>query len=117
MKKFRIKVLLALLICFQPIVASAAYNAWTGWYPVREVFTYSDGSFLMALNPGSAHANPAGCVSTSRLRVMPDQVNFDEMYQMALTAQAAGLKINAAVSGTSCAGNNVKVLYLRTLQP
>jgi hypothetical protein len=116
MNKIKIKLLLIFLLGFQTAMVNAAASQWTSWYPVNQVYTYSDGSFLMSLNPGSAHLNPAGCASASWLRVMPDQVNVDEMYKMALTAQAADLKINAYVSGTECAGSNIKVFHLRTLK-
>jgi hypothetical protein len=116
MNKIKIKLFFGFLLCLQPIVTSAASNVWTDWYPVGQVYTYSDGSFFLALNPTSAHPNPAGCVSSSWLRIMPDQLNFQQMYQMALTAQAAGLKINAYVSGTACSGSYLKPVHLRSVQ-
>jgi len=116
MNKIKVTLIFGWLVFLQPIAANAAPNVWTDWYPVSQVYTYSDGSFFISLNPTSAHPNPAGCVSSSWLRVMPDQLNADQMYQMALTAQAAGLKINADVSGTSCSGSYLKPIHLRSRQ-
>lgn len=117
MNKFKMKVLLALLICFHPVIANAAAHQWTGWYPISQVYSTYDGSFYVSLAPSSAHSNPAGCVSKSWLRVLQDQQNQQKVYQMLLTAQAAGMKVNAYVKGDGCAGNYPRILHLRTLQP
>ena len=111
MKNFITKILLVSVFSLMPIVSQAA-AAWTGWYPVNQVYTYSTGAVFIGLNPSSAHSNPDGCVSSSWLLTPHDQANVKEIYQMALTAQAAGLKINAYVSG--CAGNYPQIHHLRS---
>ncbi|MFQ3246124.1 MAG: hypothetical protein ACI9SP_002775 [Arenicella sp.] len=114
--KFILKTLLVGLLSLTPALSNAASNVWTDWYPINQVYTYSDGSIFISLDPSSAHSNPAGCASASWLRIMPDQINIKEMYQMALTAQAAGLKLNAYVHGSQCSGSYLKVVHLRSRQ-
>jgi len=116
MKKNIIKILFFTLITSTPIVGQGAAHVWTDWYPVGQVYVYSGGTIFISFRPSSAHSNPAECASSSWLRIMPDQVGKKEMYQMALTAQAAGLRLNAYVSGTECAGSYPKIVHLRSVQ-
>lgn len=114
MKKITRKVLLSAMLVTLPLAGHAGSHVWSDWYPVKYVYTYSEGTVFIGLDPASAHPNPAGCASSSWLRVLPSQVNVKEMYQMALTAQAAGLKIRAYIAGTECAGNYPKIYHLMT---
>lgn len=116
MKKNLRKFLLITALFFVPMISSAAPSAWSGWYPAGQVYTYSDGSFFISLLPSSAHPNPAGCTAASWIRVMPDQLNAKEIYQMAMTAQAAGLRLNAYISGIDCAGNYPRIHHLRSVK-
>lgn len=115
MKKKTIKIVFCLTALLSSMNVLAAAHQWTGWYPIKEVYSYWDGSFFIQLDPSSAAPNPAECNSEGWLRVMPDVPNAKEMYQMSLTAQAAGLKVNAMVSGTECNVNHIKIYHLRTL--
>jgi len=115
MNKLKMIGLIVLFIGLNPTMSYAAANAWTSWYPVSQVYVYSDGSYFVSLSPWTAHSNPAGCTSSSWMRLMPDQINAKDVYKMALTAQASGLKVNAYIDGNSCAGSYPKLLRIRTV--
>jgi len=116
MKKITAKLLLITSMLLTSTASNAAPNAWSGWYPVGQVYSYSTGSIFISTIPSSAHPNPAGCASSSWLQIQKDQPNIKEMYQMALTAQASGLRINAYISGTECVGSYPKLVHLRTVK-
>ena len=86
-------------------------GSWTGWYGLKHIFTNTEGTVYLMLDPHTAHPNPGNCVSTLWLRVVVGQANAKDMYQMALTAKAAGLMVNIYVNG--CAGSYAKVLSMR----
>ena len=86
---------------------------WTGWYGLQNIFTNTDGTVYLMLDPHTAHPNPDNCVSTLWLRIVVDQPNAKDMYQMALTAKAAGLRVNIYVDG--CAGSYARALSMRVL--
>lgn len=95
-----------------PSLSSAA--AWTPWVKVSLVYTYSTGYLFVQLTPSADHINPEGCVTKAHYQIPPDAKNFDEMYQMLLTAKAAGLRVSAYISG--CSGNYPKLVHLRMIE-
>lgn len=115
MNKLKMKVLMVFIIGFYSMASYSAPSVWSGWYPVGQVYSYDDGSYFISLIPSSAHPNPAGCNSSSWMRVMSDQANAKDIFKIALTAQAAGLKINANIYGDRCAGSYVQIRYLRSV--
>ena len=92
----------------------AANDVWTTFYPVRDVYPLSDGSLLIQLDPITAHVNSAACASSNLLRVHPDHPLRSELFSMAMTAQAAGLRVTVQVSGTVCNGSYPSILHMRS---
>ncbi len=118
MKIVQVKVskFVKLLLIAGALAFSASANAghvWSGDYPLYEVYTHNQGVLFFRMNPISAHPNPAGCVSSSFLRVEANAGNKQELYQMGLTAIAAGLKVQIYIHGTLCSGNYPMVMYMR----
>ena len=113
MKKLIIKYLIISIIVTLPVTANATTG--TGWQYTKQVYTYLDGTTFIRLNPASSHVNPAGCTNTYYLSVEPSQLNHEKIYQMALTAHAAKLKVYAYVSDIECNGSYPKILALQIL--
>jgi len=114
MNKLKMIGLMVLFIGLNPTMSYAAASAWTGWYPVDQVYINSDGSYFIALSPWTAHSNPSNCNSSYWVRAPKDQVNAQDIYRMALTAQASGLKVNAQIYGSGCSGSYPNIIRLKT---
>jgi len=110
MKKYIHKLLLVSIL----LLPTSAYSVsvWSGWYPMNEVFIINNGNLYLSLKPLSAHPNPGACSSTSWLRVPLGDGFKQEVYKMAVTAQASGMKVNIRVNG--CDGSYPAVIQMRS---
>lgn len=70
------------------------------------------GNVYVRLLPDTSHLNPGGCVTAYWLAVPHTQANVQQILQVLLTAQAAGLKVQLGING--CAGSYPNVQYVMT---
>ncbi|MEM7357691.1 MAG: hypothetical protein AAF431_01145 [Pseudomonadota bacterium] len=99
----------AFFIVLFSLASGKSFAAWTGYYPVDQVYSHVSGNVYIRLNPGTAHSNPGGCGNAYWLAVPAAQANNKDILQMALTAKGAGLTLQLGVDG--CEGNYPKVLH------
>ncbi|MEM7360910.1 MAG: hypothetical protein AAF431_17600 [Pseudomonadota bacterium] len=90
------------LAIFMILAINPASAGWNAYSTIQYVYTHTDESIYVMAGPGQ-NINPSGCISSYWLRIPATRSNKRELYQMILTAMAAGKQVNFHVYG--CEGN------------